>query len=232
VAQADFMHTLEAAIQIAESEDLLLAIEPQPGNIIDSATAASQLIRGMGSSRIRVILDPLCRPAWLNEPLPNNLLLFPYIAKLIEHEGSVRGRRWFEASDLFQEIRSRSADSANSLLRQFERREAERNFAVLDQMPKDVPNKDSADWRTIVGRQSRCWQKPLQMESFQDHWSLEKRIPSPQSDGSRAIIRRKGGRRHEKGNRLDQMWNGLLAGLNLVRPQGANLFLLLANWRT
>ena len=56
----------------------------------------------------------LCRPAWLNEPLPKNLLLFPYIAKLIEHEGSVRGRRLFEASDLFQEIRSRSVDSANS----------------------------------------------------------------------------------------------------------------------
>lgn len=57
-AKADFLHTLEAAIRIAESEGLLLAIEPEPGNIIDSAIAASQLIRGIGSSRIRVILDP------------------------------------------------------------------------------------------------------------------------------------------------------------------------------
>jgi pimeloyl-ACP methyl ester carboxylesterase len=91
----------------------------------------------------------LCRPAWLNERSPKNLQAFPQIASLIEHEGIVRGRMLFESCQLFRQIRHESVASASSLLQQFERPGAERNFAVLDRMPKDVPNTDSADWKTI-----------------------------------------------------------------------------------
>jgi pimeloyl-ACP methyl ester carboxylesterase len=91
----------------------------------------------------------LCRPAWLNERLPKNLRAYPQIASLIEHEGIVKGRTLFESYELFKQVLDQSVDSAHSLLRQFERRGAEHNFAVLDRMPKDVPNNDSADWKTI-----------------------------------------------------------------------------------
>jgi pimeloyl-ACP methyl ester carboxylesterase len=91
----------------------------------------------------------LCRPAWLTERSPKNLLAYPEIASLIEREGIVRGRTLFESSARFQQIRHESVASAESLLQQFERPGAEPSFAVLHWMPKDVPNKDSADWKTI-----------------------------------------------------------------------------------
>jgi sugar phosphate isomerase/epimerase len=52
------LDSLERAIQIAEATDLLLAIEPEPGNVIDSASAAWQLIKEIKSSRLKIILDP------------------------------------------------------------------------------------------------------------------------------------------------------------------------------
>jgi pimeloyl-ACP methyl ester carboxylesterase len=91
----------------------------------------------------------LCRPAWLNERLPKNLQAYPQIASLIEQEGIARAQTLFESSELFQQIRHESVASAHSLLQQFERPGAELNFAVLDRMPKDVPNNDSAEWKTI-----------------------------------------------------------------------------------
>ena len=83
------------------------------------------------------------------ERSPKNLQVYPQIASLIEQEGVIKGRALFENYELFQQIRNESVDSAHSLLRQFERSGADQNFAVLERMPKDVPNNDSADWRTI-----------------------------------------------------------------------------------
>jgi sugar phosphate isomerase/epimerase len=57
-AKADFLDSLERAILIAEADSLLLAIEPEPANVIHSAPAAWQLIREIKSSRVRIILDP------------------------------------------------------------------------------------------------------------------------------------------------------------------------------
>jgi sugar phosphate isomerase/epimerase len=57
-ARADFLDSLERAILIAEANNLLLAIEPEPGNVIHSAPAAWQLIKEIKSSRLKIILDP------------------------------------------------------------------------------------------------------------------------------------------------------------------------------
>jgi sugar phosphate isomerase/epimerase len=57
-ARGDFLDSLERAILIAEVNSLLLAIEPEPGNVIDSASAAWQLIKEIKSSRLKIILDP------------------------------------------------------------------------------------------------------------------------------------------------------------------------------
>ncbi len=57
-ARADFLDSLEGAILIAEGSNLLLAIEPEPANVIDSAPAAWRLIKEIKSSRLKIILDP------------------------------------------------------------------------------------------------------------------------------------------------------------------------------
>jgi sugar phosphate isomerase/epimerase len=57
-AKADFLDSLERTILIAEAASLLLAIEPEPANVIHSAPAARQLIREIKSSRVKIILDP------------------------------------------------------------------------------------------------------------------------------------------------------------------------------
>src|SRR5260221_13036693 len=57
-ARADFLDSLERAILIAEVNSLLLAIEPEPGNVIDSAATAWQLIKELKSPRLKIILDP------------------------------------------------------------------------------------------------------------------------------------------------------------------------------
>jgi sugar phosphate isomerase/epimerase len=57
-AKADFLDSLERAISLAEANNLLLAIEPEPANVIHSAPAARQLIKEIKSSQVKVILDP------------------------------------------------------------------------------------------------------------------------------------------------------------------------------
>ena len=57
-ARRDLLATLDAALAVAETHDLTLAIEPEPANIIDSATAAHDLLRAHGTPRLGIILDP------------------------------------------------------------------------------------------------------------------------------------------------------------------------------
>jgi len=59
------MSEFEALIAIAERHDLLLGVEPELANVIDSAEAALRLIREAQSDRIRIVLDPanLCEVA-------------------------------------------------------------------------------------------------------------------------------------------------------------------------
>ncbi len=57
-AQRDLMAAMERAIRIAEAHDLLLGIEPEHGNVINSAPAAQALIDGLQSKRVRIVLDP------------------------------------------------------------------------------------------------------------------------------------------------------------------------------
>jgi sugar phosphate isomerase/epimerase len=48
----------EALIKIADQFDVLIGVEPELANIIDSAAKARTLIDTLGSDRIRIVLDP------------------------------------------------------------------------------------------------------------------------------------------------------------------------------
>jgi sugar phosphate isomerase/epimerase len=57
-AQRDLMLSMERAIAVAETHDLLLGIEPEHGNVINTAEAAELLLDELQSERLRIVLDP------------------------------------------------------------------------------------------------------------------------------------------------------------------------------
>jgi sugar phosphate isomerase/epimerase len=57
-AWADLLTELGRAIAIAEDTDLMLGIEPEPGNVVSTAGHARRLLDETGSSRLGIVLDP------------------------------------------------------------------------------------------------------------------------------------------------------------------------------
>jgi sugar phosphate isomerase/epimerase len=57
-AWRDLLASMEAALLIAEAHDLELGIEPERANVVDSAQRAERLLRELGSSRVKIVLDP------------------------------------------------------------------------------------------------------------------------------------------------------------------------------
>lgn len=57
-AWSDLRQTMLAAIDIAERHDIELGIEPELANIVSSAALARRLIDELGSTRLRIVLDP------------------------------------------------------------------------------------------------------------------------------------------------------------------------------
>ena len=57
-AWRDLLVSMEKAVLIAERHDVLLGIEPELANVVDTAAKARRLIDEMSSDRIRIVLDP------------------------------------------------------------------------------------------------------------------------------------------------------------------------------
>jgi sugar phosphate isomerase/epimerase len=57
-AWGDLVESLAVALQSAERHDVVLAVEPEVGNVVDSAAKARRLLDEMRSARLRIILDP------------------------------------------------------------------------------------------------------------------------------------------------------------------------------
>ncbi|MEO8241881.1 MAG: sugar phosphate isomerase/epimerase [bacterium] len=58
MAWSDLLASFEVAVQIAERHDILLGVEPELANVVNSAQAARRLIDTLQSDRIRIVLDP------------------------------------------------------------------------------------------------------------------------------------------------------------------------------
>src|SRR5579863_9555637 len=70
------------------------------GVSMGAATALAVAIKDPGRVHALVIV----RPAWLNQPLPDNLRAFPEVAKLLRSVGPERGRVIFQESARYREI--------------------------------------------------------------------------------------------------------------------------------
>jgi len=87
--------------------------------------------------RLRGII--LSRPAWLDQPLPPNLLVYPAIAWLLRTFGVEEGRLRFMASGAYAQMLAAAPDAAAALLGQFEQAQAAERVARLERMPLDCP---------------------------------------------------------------------------------------------
>lgn len=92
----------------------------------------------------------LSRPAWLDQPLPPNMAVFPFIAQLIRRHGAQSGLETFKQSEVYREIVRLSPDSGQSLVGQFEHPRAEETVAKLERLPQDAPSYDRADWAALT----------------------------------------------------------------------------------
>jgi sugar phosphate isomerase/epimerase len=57
-AWRDLLLSVEVAVRIAEAHGIMLGIEPELANVVNSAAAARRLIGEIGSDVIRIVLDP------------------------------------------------------------------------------------------------------------------------------------------------------------------------------
>jgi len=57
-AWKDLFASLEIAIGIADSHDVLLGIEPERANVVDSAAKARRLLDTVKSPQLKIVLDP------------------------------------------------------------------------------------------------------------------------------------------------------------------------------
>lgn len=92
----------------------------------------------------------LSRPAWLDQPLPPNLLVYPGIAWLLRSYGAAEGRQRFAASGAYAQVLAASPDAAASLLGQFDQPLAAERVARLERIPLDRPCDDLCDCATVV----------------------------------------------------------------------------------
>lgn len=98
-------------------------------------------------ARVRGLI--LSRPAWLDQPMPDNLRLFPQVAGYIRQYGAQAGLERFKQSSKFITLQRNAPDVANSALTQFENPRAEDSVARLERIPQDAPNRNRAEWSTI-----------------------------------------------------------------------------------
>jgi pimeloyl-ACP methyl ester carboxylesterase len=97
----------------------------------------------------RVLGLVLSRAAWLDGAMPQNVKIFSKVSQAIGQHGAQRGLELFKLSEAYREVLQESPDVAASLLKQFESPRAEETYLRLERMPKDAPNYDRREWKSI-----------------------------------------------------------------------------------
>ncbi|MFM8594867.1 MAG: alpha/beta fold hydrolase [Chloroflexota bacterium] len=97
--------------------------------------------------RVRSLI--LVRPAWLDQPMPENLAMFPAMAELLRTHGVEEGMRRFRQTAWYREAAPYPSASA-SYDGQFTRPLALERSSVLDVIPADCPPSGSAVWGAIA----------------------------------------------------------------------------------
>jgi pimeloyl-ACP methyl ester carboxylesterase len=115
------------------------------GVSMGAATALAVAVKDPGRVHALVIV----RPAWLDQPLPGNLRVFPEVARLLRAEGPVRGRAIFQESGEYREIEAISPSGAASLLAQFDQPGALARARRLEEIPCSVPYRDPRSLKSL-----------------------------------------------------------------------------------
>ncbi len=124
----------QSARDVLSLVDHLDLVLPVIGGISMGAALALRLVLDW-PGRFRAVV--LSRPAWLVGPNRRNQQIFERIADLIDGLGTARGRAEFLLSDDYRRVLQESADSAASLLGQFDRARAAETTAILRRIPAD-----------------------------------------------------------------------------------------------
>ncbi len=91
----------------------------------------------------------LSRPAWLEGPIPRNVEVYSFIARLVREHGPRRGQELFQASPIYAEMLQQSPDVAGTLLRQFESPRINDHVVLLERIPNDRPLQRLDDLKVI-----------------------------------------------------------------------------------
>lgn len=77
-AWRDFRAELDRLIEIAETYDVTLGVEPEPSNVISSPQAARRLLDEVGSERVKIVFDPFNLVDWTKRDHASDTLLRAY----------------------------------------------------------------------------------------------------------------------------------------------------------
>ena len=92
----------------------------------------------------------LSRPAWLDEPFPENVRMFPEMAALIRELGVQAARETFQSTEAYANVLAESSDSASALLGMFDDPTCEETVEKFERIPRDCPSRDRSAWREIA----------------------------------------------------------------------------------
>ena len=81
----------------------------------------------------------LIRPAWLDLPNPGPLRMGQQIGELLASKGAKEGRKVFEQSIHYQQLKSNDPWTANAMCEQFEKPQAAERSVRLQRMPASCP---------------------------------------------------------------------------------------------
>jgi sugar phosphate isomerase/epimerase/pimeloyl-ACP methyl ester carboxylesterase len=92
----------------------------------------------------------LHRPAWLDAPRRDNVVVFGAIAGLLRQHGAEKGLELFKEGEIYRRALARSTGSAASLASQFLHPRAQEAVVRLEKIPLDAPCADRRQWRAIA----------------------------------------------------------------------------------
>lgn len=98
----------------------------------------------------RLLALVLSRPAWLDQPLPPHLEIFPTITRLLMESGARDGHRRFLESDDYRRLKAIDPDSAQTLASHFLHPRAEERAILFDRLARDAPCRDRSGWSSIA----------------------------------------------------------------------------------
>jgi pimeloyl-ACP methyl ester carboxylesterase len=98
----------------------------------------------------RTLAAILTRPAWLNQPEPHNLAMFPTIAAMIQDAGIEPARRLFEQSLIYAEWKESYPPAATIVDGLFAGRSPEAIVATYQEIPRSVPFRSAAELESIA----------------------------------------------------------------------------------